>query len=316
MRTVGRASICIPGASIGEGFFLDHGTGTVVGETSRIGNNVKLYQGVTLGALSTRRRECEQDGFTKQRHPTLEDNVTIYAGATILGGETRGGRRLGGGRQRVARQLGASPARRSSGERASRIRLATRRRAEVPGVARRFGAVRSTARRSSRLAMAVELLLFGLGAIKTLRKFRRAHEELREGQGTAALTLVSNPFERQLEHAALALGRPRDEVERIVRHWMFERPLKWVARSRRDDLLDALEKYRAQGGKTALVSDYPASGKLQALGAVKLFDVVVSSGEPGGPSKLKPDPEGYLRAATALGVEPSRCLVIGDSRRR
>jgi serine O-acetyltransferase len=77
-----------PGASIGEAFFLDHGTGTVVGETSRIGNNVKLYQGVTLGALSTRRRECEQDGFTKQRHPTLEDNVTIYAGATILGGDT------------------------------------------------------------------------------------------------------------------------------------------------------------------------------------------------------------------------------------
>jgi serine O-acetyltransferase len=77
-----------PGANIGEAFFLDHGTGTVVGETSRIGNNVKLYQGVTLGALSTRRRECEQDGFTKQRHPTLEDNVTIYAGATILGGDT------------------------------------------------------------------------------------------------------------------------------------------------------------------------------------------------------------------------------------
>jgi serine O-acetyltransferase len=77
-----------PGASIGESFFLDHGTGTVVGETSRIGHNVKLYQGVTLGALSTRRRECEQDGFVKQRHPTLEDNVTIYAGATILGGDT------------------------------------------------------------------------------------------------------------------------------------------------------------------------------------------------------------------------------------
>lgn len=77
-----------PGASIGEAFFLDHGTGTVIGETTRIGNNVKLYQGVTLGALSTRRRECEQDAFLKQRHPTLEDNVTIYAGATILGGDT------------------------------------------------------------------------------------------------------------------------------------------------------------------------------------------------------------------------------------
>lgn len=77
-----------PGASIGEAFFLDHGTGTVVGETSRIGNHVKLYQGVTLGALSTRRLDCQQDGFRKQRHPTLEDNVTIYAGATILGGDT------------------------------------------------------------------------------------------------------------------------------------------------------------------------------------------------------------------------------------
>lgn len=163
-----------------------------------------------------------------------------------------------------------------------------------------------------KLAMAVELLLFGAGAIKTLRRFRHAHEELREAQAAAALSSVDSPFERQLEHAAAALGRPRDEVERVVQQWMFERPLKWVARSRRDDLLDALESYRARGGSTALVSDYPASGKLQALGAVKLFDVVISSGEPGGPSKLKPDPEGYLRAASALGVEPSRCLVIGD----
>jgi serine O-acetyltransferase len=77
-----------PGARIGESFFLDHGTGTVVGETSRIGNHVKLYQGVTLGALSARRREHEQEGMAKQRHPTLEDHVTIYAGATILGGDT------------------------------------------------------------------------------------------------------------------------------------------------------------------------------------------------------------------------------------
>ncbi len=77
-----------PGASIGEGFFLDHGTGTVVGETSSIGNNVKMYQGVTLGALSTRRTECAPDEFNRKRHPTLEDNVTIYAGATILGGDT------------------------------------------------------------------------------------------------------------------------------------------------------------------------------------------------------------------------------------
>jgi serine O-acetyltransferase len=72
-----------PGATIGERFFIDHGTGVVVGETSVIGDDVKLYQGVTLGALSVPRRDDQ-----KKRHPTLEDNVTIYAGATILGGET------------------------------------------------------------------------------------------------------------------------------------------------------------------------------------------------------------------------------------
>ncbi len=72
-----------PGARIGERFFIDHGTGVVIGETSLIGNDVKLYQGVTLGALSVPNR-----GNQGKRHPTLEDNVTIYAGATILGGET------------------------------------------------------------------------------------------------------------------------------------------------------------------------------------------------------------------------------------
>lgn len=74
-----------PGAKIGERFFIDHGTGIVIGETTEIGNNVKVYQGVTLGALSTR---GGQRLSGKKRHPTVEDNVTIYAGATILGGET------------------------------------------------------------------------------------------------------------------------------------------------------------------------------------------------------------------------------------
>jgi serine O-acetyltransferase len=76
-----------PGANIGDAFFIDHGTGVVIGETTVIGKNVKLYQGVTLGALSVRK---EQAG--KKRHPTIEDDVTIYSGATILGGETIIGR--------------------------------------------------------------------------------------------------------------------------------------------------------------------------------------------------------------------------------
>ena len=163
-----------------------------------------------------------------------------------------------------------------------------------------------------KFAMAAELLLFGWGAIKTLRTFRHAHETLRLLDAPEPGTASQSPFERQLGHAAQQLSRPLADVERTVREWMFERPLKWVARCKRQRLLDELGRYRAQGGKTALVSDYPASGKLTALGARALFDEVVSSGEPGGPSKLKPDPEGYLLAAARLGVEPARCLVIGD----
>ena len=74
-----------PGTTIGKHFFIDHGTGIVIGETTEIGDNVKIYQGVTLGALSTR---GGQNLRGKKRHPTICDNVTIYSGASILGGET------------------------------------------------------------------------------------------------------------------------------------------------------------------------------------------------------------------------------------
>ena len=77
-----------PGASIGESFFIDHGTGVVIGETCTIGNNVKIYQGVTLGALSFPLDENGNPIKGIKRHPNIEDNVVIYAGATILGGET------------------------------------------------------------------------------------------------------------------------------------------------------------------------------------------------------------------------------------
>ena len=77
-----------PGATIGESFFIDHGTGVVIGESCIIGNNVKIYQGVTLGALSVKK-----ELMNKKRHPTIEDDVTIYANATILGGNTVIGRK-------------------------------------------------------------------------------------------------------------------------------------------------------------------------------------------------------------------------------
>ena len=72
-----------PGATIGASFFIDHGTGIVIGETTTIGNNVKIYQGVTLGALSVSKIQVKA-----KRHPSIEDNVIIYSGATILGGDT------------------------------------------------------------------------------------------------------------------------------------------------------------------------------------------------------------------------------------
>jgi serine O-acetyltransferase len=74
-----------PGAAIGDYFFIDHGTGVVIGETSTIGAHVKIYQGVTLGALSTRGGQTLRGA---KRHPALQDEVTVYAGATILGGDT------------------------------------------------------------------------------------------------------------------------------------------------------------------------------------------------------------------------------------
>lgn len=76
-----------PGATIGERFVIDHGTGVVIGETAEIGNNVRIYQGVTIGALSVPKGKIEEMKGLK-RHPTIEDDVIIYAGATILGGDT------------------------------------------------------------------------------------------------------------------------------------------------------------------------------------------------------------------------------------
>lgn len=94
-----------PGARIGRSFFIDHGTGIVIGETSHIGERVRIYQGVTLGALSV--PKCRRDDHRK-RHPTLEDDVIIYANATILGGDTVIGRgAIVGGNSWVTRSVPA-----------------------------------------------------------------------------------------------------------------------------------------------------------------------------------------------------------------
>jgi len=159
-----------------------------------------------------------------------------------------------------------------------------------------------------KLAMLAELALLGLPALRILRCFRQQHEILRQTrQG-----YDPSPFYEQVRRTADILKIPEEQVDRVVREWMIQRPCKWLKRFRRRGLLDEITAFRAEGGRTAIVSDYPAETKLVALGAAALFDRVVASGDIGGPRHLKPTPEGYLMAASALEVEPSRCLVIGD----
>jgi FMN phosphatase YigB (HAD superfamily) len=159
-----------------------------------------------------------------------------------------------------------------------------------------------------KLAMAVELLASGWGAIRTLRVFRHEHEALRRELSDE----VPDPFALQLERAAATLGVEPSDVQARVRSWMIERPGKWIRLFRRRGLLAEIGAFRAQGGRVALVSDYPARAKLAALRAEPLFDEVVACGEPGGPGRLKPSPDGYAEAARRLLVSPARCLVVGD----
>jgi HAD superfamily hydrolase (TIGR01549 family) len=159
-----------------------------------------------------------------------------------------------------------------------------------------------------KLAMAAELGLAGWRVIRTLRRFRKEHERLR----VELIEEVDSPYAEQIERTATALRLERAAVEARVSEWMIRRPTKWIRRFANRALADEILAFRESGGKTALVSDYPASIKLEALGHSGLFDVVVACGEPGGPRRLKPDPHGYLTAARSLNVTPERCLVIGD----
>jgi FMN phosphatase YigB (HAD superfamily) len=162
--------------------------------------------------------------------------------------------------------------------------------------------------RGVKLAMAAELALFGWRAIRTLRRFRAEHERLRETQ----FQEVDSPYRLQLERTAQALALPVELVERRVQEWMIRRPGKWLRLFRRATLLRELRAFKDAGGSLALVSDYPAAHKLDALGQRSLFDAVIANGEAGGPRWLKPNPQGLLDAAARLGATAERCLVLGD----
>ena len=162
---------------------------------------------------------------------------------------------------------------------------------------------------ATRLAMALELLLAGPRKIRVIQRFRQEQELLRRDPSLASEIA---PYQLQLNRTAAALGETVDSVAQVVREWMEQRPCKWLYLFRRRRLLAEIAAFRSRGGKTAVVSDYPATTKLVGLKAADLFDVVVACGEVGGPLRLKPSPEGYLLAAKRLGVAPSRCLIIGD----
>lgn len=159
-----------------------------------------------------------------------------------------------------------------------------------------------------KLLSGLELGLLGFSHLAPIRIFRREHERLRAELSEA----VASPFDAQLESTAAKTGLTAPELDRIVRAWMVARPAKWIRLFARKSLLAEIRAFRDAGGKTALVSDYPARTKLAALGAEGLFDAVVANGEAGGPARLKPWPDGYLKAAELLGVPPAECLIIGD----
>ena len=159
-----------------------------------------------------------------------------------------------------------------------------------------------------KLAMGIELCFAGRQVRRVIRTFRREHEALRLTESSSE----PSPFEVQLARTAERLGQPMEEVRAIVDDWMFARPGRWLRRFRRRGLLAEIARFRANGGRTALVSDYPARVKLAALEATELFDVVVANGETTAPYRLKPSPQSLISAANQLGLPCNQCLVLGD----
>jgi FMN phosphatase YigB (HAD superfamily) len=159
-----------------------------------------------------------------------------------------------------------------------------------------------------RLCLACELLLGGWGAVHSLRVFRLIHERLRR----RGIRAKGDMYSVQLNLAARVLCLNKSALEQTVRRWMVVRPGKWLRLFRRRGLLAEIRRFKSQGGRIALVSDYPAQEKLRAMGLGDCFDVVVANGEQGSVGCLKPLPDAYLAAAARLGVKPARCLVLGD----
>lgn len=159
-----------------------------------------------------------------------------------------------------------------------------------------------------KIAMGLELCWASRSVRRVIRAFRHEHEALR----ISDLPIGVDPFAEQLARTSARLSCPTEHVREVVDDWMFARPSRWLRRFRRDELFAEIARFKAAGGRTALISDYPARVKLTALGATDLMDVIVANGEADGNYRLKPAPDALLHAAKQLGVVASGCLVLGD----
>ena len=162
--------------------------------------------------------------------------------------------------------------------------------------------------RPVKIAMGLQLCFASSHTRKVIRSFRHEHEVLRASEVTA----IDQPFTEQLSRTAQRLGCPIEQVRAVIDDWMFARPGRWLRRFRREGLIKEIAQFKANGGRTALISDYPARVKLQALEVTGLFDVVVANGETDERYRLKPAPDALLLAARLLEVAPAECLVLGD----
>ena len=165
---------------------------------------------------------------------------------------------------------------------------------------------------SVRRAMAARLLrhhaaspLVGYRVAKLLAAYRWAHEELRAQQFAGDITT------RQLELAAARAGCEPADIRTHVERWMEDSPLSVIARHRRTDVVALITELADRGVVMGVVSDYPASAKLAALGLIDRFAVVVSAQDPR-VGALKPDPRGLLAALDCLGAAPHRSWYVGD----
>jgi HAD superfamily hydrolase (TIGR01549 family) len=146
--------------------------------------------------------------------------------------------------------------------------------------------------------------LRGWKVARVIRAYRYAQEELRA-------STIDDPARRQATMAAGRIGVPTEEVERITIRWLQHEPLRVLARYRRPGLVETLGELRANGVLLGIVSDYPADGKLTALGIRQFFDVVVSAQDPD-VGAFKPNPRGLQVCLARLGVRAEHALYVGD----